>query len=78
MKKAFGFPLFHSRTEFGDIVYGEVYTEDGKRLGHWTSSSLDWLKLDLSKHAQDYEYEFLNSPPSAIMAQLDLSKKHLP
>lgn len=64
--KAYGFPIFHTKCEFGELVYGEVYTEEGKMLGSWTSSSIEWLAKDLSQHASNYEYFFLKTAPDFL------------
>lgn len=71
--KAFGFKLSDCFT--GD-VYGEVWTENGKRLGHWISSDIDWLKRDLAFHAQEYEYEFIDYVPEFVMAKLRKKYEH--
>jgi len=71
--KAFGFKV--SDTFTGD-VYGEVWSEDGKMLGHWISSNVDWLKKDLAIHADNYEYEFLNKIPEFVMNELEKRYEH--
>ena len=62
-EKAYGFPLTHCRHEFGELVYGEVWSESGQKLGSWTSSGLRWLKVDLEKHADGYDFHFLDKAP---------------
>jgi hypothetical protein len=72
--KAYGFLLI-SQTEYRmgehhpQCVYGECYAEDGKFLGGWTSSSISFLRLDLAKHAEGYDYVFetdIDKLPEAI------------
>jgi hypothetical protein len=53
-EKAYGFLVM----TLAGHEYGECYSEDGKFLGGWTSSSIGFLKLDLAKHAEGYEYIF--------------------
>ena len=54
--KAYGFPVM----QFDDFgVCGFCYTEDGKYLGRWISSNIDFLKSDLAKHASAYDYTFV-------------------
>lgn len=65
--KAFGFKLSDCFT--GD-VYGEVWSEDGKKLGQWTSSSIDWLRTDLASHAREYEYKFVDHLPEFLKIEL--------
>lgn len=71
--KAFGFKVSNCFT--GD-VYGEVWSEDGKRLGHWISSDVDRLKKDLVTHAKDYEYEFVDHIPEFVMNELRRIYEH--
>lgn len=61
--KAFGFVVQHlSQSD----VYGEVWTEEGTRLGSWISSCEDWLRLDLKRCAVEYEYEFVSQRPEFL------------
>jgi hypothetical protein len=66
MKKAYGFPLFKAINH----VTGVCVDEGGKTLGHWTSSSLSWLKYDLQNHAQDHDYEFYERLPAHIAEKI--------
>lgn len=65
-KKAYGFPIFHCKTEFGELVYGEVYNETGDRLGYHTSSSVHFLEKDLLRCAESYDYVFTEEAPSFL------------
>lgn len=72
MKKAYGFPVFGY--EPGIEVVGLCLTEDGEVLGQWISSDLDWLKKDLKKHAEGYEYIFLENEkmlPADVLVALE-------
>lgn len=71
--KAFGFKLSDCFT--GD-VYGEVWSEDGKKLGDWISSDIDWLKRDLAFHARGHEYEFIDYVPEFVMDKLRRRYEH--
>lgn len=62
-KKAIGFKLQEYPT--GE-VYGEVWSEDGKKLGCWTSSNEEYLKLDLAAHTKGYLYEFVDHIPKFV------------
>lgn len=68
MKKAYGFPTTKQDYSFlGGLICGSCFDEDGKFLGNWTSSDIDWLKTDLKNHAEGYEYIFNNTPPEFLI-----------
>lgn len=71
--KALGFKVSDCFT--GDVC-GEVWSEDGKMLGQWISSDLNWLKRDLAAHAKDYEYEFVDQIPEFVMNELRRRYEH--
>lgn len=54
--KAYGFLL--QNIGIGGDVYGECFAEDGKWLGGWTSSDVEWLKRDLETHAKTHDMEY--------------------
>lgn len=73
MKKAYGFPIFGGPSVGWDVV-GVCVTEEGQVLGQWISSDLDWLKKDLEKHAEGYEYIFLENEkmlPADVLVALE-------
>lgn len=70
-KIAYGFPVLQYQN--GD-VYGLVYAEDGEYLGHWHSSSIAWLKEDLSNHTKEYTYIFTEIIPDFLQSQ---AREHL-
>jgi hypothetical protein len=71
MRKAYGFPVIHTRSEFGDLIYGEVYTAEGEMLGSWTSTSMEWLAKDLATHAVNYEYTFFREIPDFLKSTIE-------
>lgn len=72
MKKAYGFPT----NSFGKSdIAGVVISEDGEYLGHWVSSDLQWLKKDLSNHANGYDYVFYEKLPDDIASELERKAK---
>jgi len=75
MKKAYGFPIFGSSP--GWDVVGVCVTEDGQVLGQWISSDIRSLKEDLMKHADGYDYVFLEDEkmlPANVMEKLNEHK----
>lgn len=73
MKKVYGFPVFGGVSPGWDVV-GICITEDGEVLGQWISSDLDWLKKDLKKHTEGYEYIFLENEkmlPADVLVALE-------
>ena len=74
--KAFGFPIsWHPSLEGSLLVYGEVWSEDRKFLGNWTSSNLSFLETDLAKHAKEYEYFFTQTRPQGLGFSIDEENK---
>lgn len=65
--KAFGFKLVDQMT---GNVYGEVWTEGGKKIGQCTSYNIDLLRIDLKNCTQGYEYKFVDDLPEFLMIEL--------
>ena len=72
--KAYGFKICYC---FIDLVYGEIWSEDGNKLGSSTSIDVDSLKEDLKHYSSEsYEYEFLDHIPEFVMKELIKRYEH--
>jgi len=70
-KKAYGYPVL---VMDDGLSCGLCFSEEGKYLGRWISSSIDFLKADLAKHAIGYDYsffEYFDQLPSDLKIKIE-------